>query len=330
VLAALWLTPALNCFSGAAVDPLSSWNDGPVKQAILDFVARVCDASSAEFVAPKERIAAFDDDGTLWPEQPVYFQAQFVIDRVKELAPTHPQWQIEHPFKELLAGDMASALGTGEKDIATLVVATHVGTTTEEFRDIVNRWISTARHPRFQRPYLDLTYEPMLELLQWLRGHGFKTYIVSGAGVDFLRPWVERTAGISPEQAVGSTIRLRYEMRGGAPVLVRLAQLDVVEDGPGKPAAIQKYIGRAPLIAFGNSDGDREMLEWTKAQPGARLAALIHHTDAVREWAYDRQSRVGRLDAALDEARADGWLVVDMKADWGQVFPFEGAARLNR
>jgi len=330
VAVALGVGVALVLRAVAAEDRLSSWNDGPAKRAIEDFVARVSDASSAEFVAPRDRIAVFDDNGTLWAEQPVYFQAQFAIDRVRELGPSHPQWRFEHPFQELLAADTASALGNRENDIATLVMATHAGLTTGEFRDIVNRWISMARHPRFQRPYTDLTYEPMLELLQLLRGHGFKTYIVAGGGVDFLRPWVEHTLGIPPEQALGSTIRLRYEMRRGTPVLVRLAQIDEIEDGPGKPAAIQKHIGHAPLIAFGNSDGDREMLEWTKAQPGPHLVALIHHTDAVREWAYDRRSRVGRLDAALDEAIADGWLVIDMKADWGQVFPFERATELNR
>jgi hypothetical protein len=303
---------------------LTSWNEGPTKRAILDFVARVCDAASPEFVAAQDRIAAFDNDGTLWAEQPMYVQAQFAIDRVKELAPSHPQWANEHPFKELLAGETATALRTGEKDVVTLVMATHAGMTTDDFHEIVSKWVATAQHPRFHRLYTELAYQPMLELLQWLRGHGFKTYIVSGGGVDFMRPWVERVYGIPPEQTVGSTIKLRYEMRDRRPVLVRLAQIDAVDDGPGKPAAIEKFIGRAPLIAFGNSDGDREMLEWTKAQPGPRFVALVHHTDAVREWAYDRKSPVGRLDAALDEALAKGWTVIDMKADWGRIFPFDG------
>jgi hypothetical protein len=326
-----WALPCCLAFCWAAfshgalaADPLPSWNADPTKEALLRFVAAVTQPQSPQFVNPAERIAVFDNDGTLWAEQPVYVQAEFAVERVKELAPQHPEWQAQEPFKALLAGDLGAVATGGEKAAAEIVMATHAGMTTEEFQSIVLRWITTARHPRFHRAYTELAYEPMLELLRYLRAKGFKTFVVSGGGVEFIRPWAERVYGVPPEQVVGSTIRLQYQLSdAGKPVLARLAQIDAINDGPEKPVGIQRAIGRRPILAFGNSDGDREMLEWTASGPGARFAALIHHTDASREWAYDRDSRVGKLDTALQEARNKGWLIVDMKTDWKRVFAFE-------
>ena len=305
----------------AQADSLPSWNDGPAKQAIAEFVRKSTTAGSSEFVAPEARIAVFDNDGTLWSEQPLYFQAQFALDRVKALAPQHPEWKTKEPFKSVLAGDVKAALATGDKGMAQLLAATHAGMTTDEFQKVVADWLATAQHPRWKRPYDQCIYQPMLELLQVLRANGFKTYIVSGGGVEFMRVWAEKAYGIPPEQVVGSSGKLRYELRSGTPVIAKLPQIDFVDDGPGKPVGIQKFIGRRPVLAFGNSDGDREMLEWVTAGAGARFAGLVHHTDAEREWAYDRKSAVGKLDKAWDEASQKGWTVVDMKADWKVVYP---------
>jgi phosphoglycolate phosphatase-like HAD superfamily hydrolase len=315
---ALSLVPAALTESA---DPLPSWNDGPEKKAVIDFVARVTRQGGADFVPAAERIATFDNDGTLWSEQPIYFQFAFALDRVKALAPRHPEWKTQQPFKAVLDNDLAALAASGEKGLAELMVATHAGMTTEEFERIVKDWLATARHPRFQRPYTELVYQPMLELLAYLRANGFKTYIVSGGGVEFMRPWAERTYGIPPEQVVGSSIKVKYEMRNGTPVLLRLPEVDFVDDKAGKPAGIHKFIGRRPIAAFGNSDGDLEMLRWTTAGTGPRLALIVRHTDAEREWAYDRQSHIGRLDKALDEAAARGWVVVDMKRSWNVIYP---------
>ena len=302
-----------------ALDPLPSWNDGDVKQQILEFVARVADPAGPDFVPEPERIATLDNDGTLWSEKPVYFQLLFAIDRVKELAPEHPEWKDKQPFKGVLEGDLASVAATGEHGLLELVMATHAGMTTAEFEEIVESWLASARHPERDRPYTELVYQPMLELLDYLRAHGFKTFITSGGGIEFMRPWVEEVYGIPPEQVVGSSVKVEFQERDGEPVLMRLPEIDFIDDKQGKPVGIHKFIGRRPIAAFGNSDGDLQMLQWTTAGAGARLGVIIHHTDAEREWAYDRESQVGRLDKALDEAREKGWTVVDMKRDWKTV-----------
>jgi phosphoglycolate phosphatase-like HAD superfamily hydrolase len=307
----------------AGRDPLPSWNDGAVKQAIVRFVAEATREGASTFIPPAERIATFDNDGTLWAEQPMYFQLFFVIDRVKALAPEHPEWKDTEPFKSILAGDVKGALAGGEKTVAALVVATHSGMTTDEFAKSVTAWLATARHPRFKRPYTECVYQPMLELLAYLREHGFKTFIVSGGGIDFMRPWTERVYGIPPEQVVGSSGLTRLALGDGAPVLLKEPKIEFVDDGPGKPVGIHRFIGRRPVFVFGNSDGDQQMLEWTAAGGGHRFMGLVRHTDAEREWAYDRRSPVGKLDKALDEASARKWTVVDMKRDWKRVFPFD-------
>jgi phosphoserine phosphatase len=323
-------TPPATAAAGAAqqpvavaVDPLPSWNEGAAKGALLAFVARVTREGDADYVPAPERIATFDNDGTLWSEQPIYTQLAFALDRVRDLAPQHPEWRSREPFKSVLAGDPKAALAGGEHAILELLAATHVGNTTEEFDAIVRQWIATAQHPRFGRPYIEVVYQPMLELLAYLRANGFKTFIVSGGGVDFMRPWTEDVYGVPPEQVVGSRAKLEYKMRNGVPVIERLAGVDLVDDKAGKPVGIQEQIGRRPIAAFGNSDGDFEMLEWTTSGPGPRLGMIIHHTDVTREWAYDRDSQIGTLARALDEAPKRGWVVVDMKQDWKVVYPFE-------
>jgi phosphoglycolate phosphatase-like HAD superfamily hydrolase len=305
------------------VDPLPSWNEGAAKQSVLDFVARVSDPASPDFVPAAERIATFDNDGTLWSEKPVYFQLLFAIDRVKAMAAEHPEWKDKQPFKGVLEGDLAAVAATGEHGLLELVMASHAGMTTAEFEEIVEEWLATARHPELDRPYTELVYQPMLEVLDYLRANGFKTFITSGGGIEFMRPWVEEVYGIPPEQVVGSSIKVEFEVRDGQPVLMRLPEIDFIDDKEGKPVGIHKFIGRRPVAAFGNSDGDFQMLEWTTAGEGARLGVIIHHTDAEREWAYDRDSHVGRLDRGLDEAAERGWLVVDMKTDWMTVFATE-------
>jgi phosphoserine phosphatase len=311
---------------GRADEPLPSWNDGPVKRALTAFVARVTTEGSPDFVPPADRIAAFDNDGTLWCEQPTYTQVAFAFARIGALAETHPDWKDKHPFRAVLEGDMKSVLAGTPRDRLELIAASHAGMTPEEFERIVAHWLATAQHPRFRRPYTELVYRPMLELLGYLRAHGFKTYVVSGGGVEFMRPWSERVYGIPPEQVIGSTIRTRYELRGGRPELIRLPEIEFIDDKAGKPEGIQRAVGRRPIAAFGNSDGDYEMLRWTTAGSGPRLGLIVHHTDAEREWAYDRHSPVGRLDRALDEAPSHGWVVADMKRDWKAIFP-PGPAR---
>ena len=301
-------------------EPLPSWNDGPTKDAIQRFVARVTDRNNSDFVPPGERIATFDNDGCLWSEKPVYFQLLFAMDRVKQLAPKHPKWKTQQPFKAALEGDNEKLAKSGMEGIAKLVMASHAGMTTDQFAKTVKQWLETARHPRFKRPYTELVFQPMLELLGYLREHEFKIYIVSGGGIEFLRVFAEETYGIPPEQVIGSSIKTKYESRDSGPVIVRLPEIDFIDDKEGKPLAINKFIGRRPIASFGNSDGDLQMLQWTAAGRGARFCLLVHHTDANREWAYDRNSHVGRLDQALDEATKHDWTVVDMKRDWSVIY----------
>jgi len=307
----------------AQTDALPSWNDGPAKTSITEFVARVTAQGGPDFIPVEQRIATFDNDGTLWCEQPMYVQLAFVLDRVKAMAPLHPEWKDKQPFKAVLEGDMKTLAESGERGMLELVLATHSGMTTDEFEKIVSEWLMTARHPRFKRPYTEIVYQPMLELLTYLRGNGFKTFIVSGGGIEFMRPWSERVYGVPPEQVVGSSIKTKFEMRDGRPTLFRVPEINFIDDGPGKPVGINEHVGRRAIAAFGNSDGDLEMLQWATMSGGVRLGLIVHHTDAEREYAYDRQSHFGKLDKALDAAVSNRWTLVDMKKDWKRVFAFE-------
>jgi len=306
-----------------AADPLPSWNDTAAKKTIVAFVEQVTREGTVGFVPVAERIATFDNDGTLWAEQPMYFQLLFALERVKTIAPQHPEWKDKEPFTSLLKGDVQGALAGGEPAIGQIVMSTHAGMTTAEFDQIVKNWVAGARHPVTKRLYTEMVYQPMLELLAYLRANGFKTFIVSGGGIEFMRPWTEKVYGIPPEQVVGSSVKTKFELRAEGPVLLRLPEVGFIDDKAGKPVGIQQHIGRRPIAAFGNSDGDLQMLEWTAAGAGPRLCLFVHHTDAEREFAYDRQSSVGRLDKGLDEAQAKGWTVVDMKNDWKVIYPFE-------
>jgi hypothetical protein len=306
----------------AQTDPLPSWNDTTPKKALLAFVDRVTKEGSPDFVPVAERIATFDNDGTLWVEQPMYVQMQYAFDRVKQLAPQHPEWKTAQSFKGVLEGDLKAVAATGEKGAVQLLMATHAGMTVEQFQQIVSDWMAGAIDPKFHKHYNECIYQPMVELLTYLRANGFKTYIVSGGGAEFIRPWALKAYGIPPEQVIGSSIKTKFQNTGGGPELIRLPEVNFIDDGPGKPVGINQYIGRRPIAAFGNSDGDQQMLEWTAAGAGPRFMLLIHHTDAEREYAYDRRSSVGRLDKALDEATAKGWTVVSMKDDWKQIFSF--------
>ena len=304
-------------------DPLPSWNEGAAKSAIVDFIGRVTAEKSASYVAPELRIATLDNDGTLWAEKPVPFQVAFAIDRVKALAPQHPDWAETQPYKGVLGGDTEAVVASGEKGLLDIMAATHAGMTSEEFSKIVDDWLRTARHARFDRPYTQLAYQPMLELLAYLRANGFKTFIVSGGGVEFMRTFAERVYGNPPEQVVGSSGVVKFEMgANGKPALIKEPKVEFIDDGPGKPVGVNRFIGRRPIFAFGNSDGDQQMLEWTAAGTGVRFMGLVHHTDAEREYAYARQ-KFNTLDKALDEASAKGWTVVDMKNDWRIIFPFD-------
>jgi phosphoglycolate phosphatase-like HAD superfamily hydrolase len=307
--------------AGATDDPLPSWNDGPAKTAIVEFVAAVTDKNGKDYVKPTERIATFDNDGTLWVEQPIYTQMTFISDRVKELAPQHPEWKTTQPFKAFLDGDMKTVAAAGKKGLLTAALATHTGMTAEQFTRRATMWIETARHPRFKRLYTDLVYQPQLELLTYLRENGFKTFIVSAGGIEFMRPWTERVYGIPPEQVVGSSVKTEFQMHDGKPVLVRTAAVNFIADKAGKPVGIYEHIGRRPILAFGNADADMEMIQYTLAGEGRRLGLFVHHTDGDREYAYDRQSHIGKLDKVLDQAAAKGWIIVDMKKDWKKVFP---------
>jgi len=307
-------------------DPLPSWREGASRKAVLDFVDRVTLQGGPDFVPAAERVAVFDNDGTLWSEKPVPFQVMFALDQVRALAPQHPQWQKLEPFASVLRGDMQGLAKSGEKGVLTVVAATHAGMTTDEFERSVTQWIASARHPQTGRPYTAMVYQPMLELLAYLRSKGFKTFIVSGGGVDFMRPWAEGVYGIPPEQVIGSAGKIRLEVQGGEPVLVKLPQIELTDDKEGKPVAIQSRIGRRPIAAFGNSDGDLQMLQWTMGGKGARFALFVHHDDAVRESAYDRQDKLQQFSKGWDEALAKGWAVVSMKDDWKTIYP-ESTAR---
>jgi phosphoglycolate phosphatase-like HAD superfamily hydrolase len=314
----------------AQADPLPSWSEGQAKTSIIDFVSRVATAGGPDFVPASERIATFDNDGTLWAEQPVYFQVAFALDQLKAMAPKHPEWRTMQPFQAAIENGFRLPDTVGNKDLLEIIAATHTGMTTEEFSKAVLDWTAAARHPRFDRPYTDLVYQPMLELMAYLRTNGFKTFIVSGGGIEFMRPWMEKVYGIPPEQVVGSSGAVKFEIgRNGRPVLLKLDKIEFIDDGPGKPAGINRFIGRRPIFAFGNSDGDLQMLQWTMAGSGAHFAGIVHHTDAIREFAYDRASHIGKLDRALDEGAAKGWTIVDMKRDWRRVFPFEESGAVN-
>lgn len=302
-------------------DPLPSWNDTAPKAAIVEFIQKVSRDGSPDFVPVPERIAVFDNDGTLWTEHPMYVQLAFALDRVKEEAPNHPEWATTQPFRAVLEGDTNTLVAFGDKGLMEIIVATHTGMTAEEFNKIASDWIATARDPRFGRPYTELVYQPMLELLAYLRANGFKNFIASGGGIEFMRPWTERVYGIPPEQVVGSSVKTKFEMNDGAPTLFRLPEINFIDDKAGKPAGINEHIGRRPIAAFGNSDGDLEMLQWTTlGANGARFGMIIHHTDADREYAYDRNTKFGRLDRTLVAASVNGWTVVDMKNDWKRIF----------
>lgn len=306
----------------AQAAPLASWHEGPAKASIVDFVAKVATPDGQDFVMANERIAVFDNDGTLWCEQPIYSQLAFALDQVKQLAPTHPEWQTQEPFKSVLSNDVSGLVRSGEQGIFKILAVTHAGMTTDEFNSAVINWTRTAHHPRYHRAYTELVYQPMLELLEFLRQNDFKIFVVSGGGIDFMRPWMEAVYGIPPERVVGSSGATKYVVGAdGKPALIKEAKIDFVDDGPGKPVGINKFIGRRPIFAFGNSDGDLEMLQWTAAGSGARFMGIVHHTDADREYAYDRKSSVGKLDKAWDEAMKERWTVVDMKQDWKLVFP---------
>ena len=306
----------------AASDPLPSWNEGPAKKAIVDFVTRTTRDSAAGFIPVADRIACFDNDGTLWSEQPVYFQLAFAFDRIKAIAPQHPEWKSKQPFKALLAGDMKTVMAGGEKALAEIMKATHTGMPTDEFEKSVTDWMTTATHPKTGKHYNDMIYQPMLELLKYLQSNGYKTFIVSGGGVDFIRPWAEQAYGIPPYQVIGSSVKAKYDVIDGKPVLTKLPEANFIDDKEGKPVGIYQYIGKRPVFAAGNSDGDYAMLQWTSTAPGyPRLGMIVHHTDGEREWAYDRASPIGKLEKGLDDAAKYNWLIVDMKNDWKAVYP---------
>lgn len=302
-------------------EPLPSWNDGESKKAIIAYVKKVTDSTSADYIPVNDRIATFDNDGTLWAEQPLYFQFFFMIDRIKALAPQHPEWKTKEPFKSVLEGDMKKALGSGEKGIGAMMAATLSGMTSHEFDKEVTDWANNAKHPQTQKKFTEMIYQPMLELMDYLRDNEFKTFIVSGGDIDFMRPWTEQVYNIPPQQVIGSSLKVKYEMKGDTPVIIRLPELNFIDDKAGKPVGIYQHIGKRPVFAAGNSDGDYEMLQWTTTGTGSRLGIIIHHTDSTREWAYDRNSHIGQLAKGLDDAPKYGWIVVDMKSDWKKVFP---------
>ena len=304
-------------------DPLPSWEDDSVKYRIIQFVVEVTDPDHENFVPEKDRVATFDNDGNLWSEQPLYFQMIFALDRIKEMAPDHPEWQNQQPYQAVLEDDMSAIMESGEHGILELVMATHAGMTVDEFKQTVRQWMATSRHPRFNQSYNSMIYQPMLELLNYLRDNQFKTYIVSGGGVDFMRAWVEEAYGIPPDQVVGSSGKTELVFEDGTPVVRKLPEIDFIDDKSGKPIGITKYIGKRPIFASGNSDGDLEMLQWTAAGAGPRFLLYLHHTDSVREWAYDRDSHIGRLDKGLDIALEQDWTVIDMAKDWKVIYPFE-------
>ena len=308
----------------ADTNPLPSWNDGSSKKAIIDFITKTTKEGGADFIPVIDRIACFDNDGTLWSEQPMYFQLAFAIDRVKAMAPEHPEWKTTPPFKALLEGDMKTVMTGGEKALFQIIMATHAGMTTDEFETSVKDWMATAKHPKTGRHYNEMIYQPMIELLNYLRANKYKTFIVSGGGVDFMRPWVEQAYGIPPDQVVGSSGKVKYDTLNGKPVLVKLPEVNFIDDKDGKPIGIHQYIGKRPVFTVGNSDGDYSMLQWASTAAGyPRFGMIVHHTDAEREWAYDRQSHIGKLDKGLDDAAKYDWTVVDMKNEWKKIYAFD-------
>lgn len=320
LLALSLITIAVNSFSQAS-EPLPSWVDSSNKQAVIDFVSSTTTENHSNYVPAHKRIAVFDNDGTLWSEQPLYFQAIYIFDRIKEIAPVHPEWQDTEPFASVLKGDYKAALSGGEHALMEMAMATHTGITSDEFSNSVSRWLANARHPDSGRPYTSMVYQPMLELLDYLRTNGYKVFIVSGGGIDFMRVFAEEAYGVPPEQVIGSSLKASYEIRNGTPVIVKLPELDFIDDKAGKPVGIHHHIGRRPIIAVGNSDGDFEMLEWTTSGDGPRLAMIVHHDDKDREWAYDRDSHIGRLVRGLDEGPQRGWRIISMKNDWRGIYP---------
>ena len=319
----LFFVSLIFIFSGSALaqDPLPAWNDGPSKKAIIRFVQETTKPGSSQFIPPEERIAVFDNDGTLWSEQPIYVQIAFTIDRIKALAAQNPQWRTQQPFKAVLENDIQAIKASGNKGLFQLIAATHAGMSTEAFQAIVSEWLKTARHPVTNRPYTEMVYQPMLELLAYLKSNGYINYIVSGGGTEFMRPWTQQAYGIPPERIIGSAIKSKFVNINDQYRIIGLPEIEWINDGPNKPLAIQHQIGRRPVIAFGNSDGDQDMLLWTTGAPGPRLGGVIHHTDGTREVAYDRQSAIGKLNTALDLAPKNNWLVVDMKKDWRTIYP---------
>jgi hypothetical protein len=321
IIIAVFLFTACNQKEQKDTDPLPSWNESPSKNAIIDFVEATTGSGSESFIPEKDRITVFDNDGTLWSEQPIYFQVAFAMDRVKEMSDDHPEWQTEQPFKALLEGDVKTALAGGEEALLEIIMSSHSGMTTKEFEQTVKDWINSAFHPKTGKLYKEMVYQPMLEVLNYLRENGFKTFIVSGGGIDFMRPWTEEVYGIPPDQVVGSSGKVKFEFINGQPVLLKLPEINFIDDKEGKPVGIHQFIGKKPIAAFGNSDGDLAMLQWTAAGEGKQLMVYIHHTDTEREWAYDRESHIGKLDKGLDEAHEKGWTVVDMKNDWKVIYP---------
>jgi len=319
----VWCCTPSDQSANASLDPLPSWNEGATKSAILDYVHEVTKGGSASFIPISERIATFDNDGNLWSEQPMYFQLYFAIDQVKAMADEHPEWRTMQPFKAVLDNDIDALLKSGEHGLLQIVMATHAGSTTEEFEQIVKDWMATSNHPRFNKKFNDLVYQPMLELLNYLRANDFKTFIVSGGGIEFMRPWSAEVYGIPTSQVVGSSIKTKFDYNNGKPRIKRLAELDFIDDKAGKPIGIHKHIGKKPVFASGNSDGDLQMLQWTDSNKYKSFQLYLHHTDADREWAYDRESHIGRLDKGLDEAIEKGWTVINMKNDWNTIYPFQ-------
>jgi hypothetical protein len=305
------------------IDPLPSWNEGAAKEAILKYVSDATKEGSANFIPVSERIATFDNDGNLWSEQPAYFQLFFAMDRIKALAPENPEWKTTQPYQSVLENDMVKLMSYGEHGLIQIVMATHGGNTVKEFEQIVKDWLATAKHPRFDRPYTDLVYQPMLELINYMKANNFKAFIVSGGGIEFMRPWVEGVYGIPKDQVIGSSIKTKYDYNDGNPVIRRLPELNFIDDKEGKPEGINQFIGRKPVFASGNSDGDLQMMRWADSNTYPSFQLYLHHTDSIREWAYDRDSHIGKLDKGLDEANEKGWTVIDMKKDWKVVYPFE-------
>lgn len=323
ILVSVFAACSSNIENTKIADPLPSWNEGETKAAIINYVLDVTNTDSENFINIPDRIATFDNDGNLWSEQPAYFQLFFVIDRIKMLADDHPEWKNTQPYKAVLENNMEELATHGEHGLIKLVLATHAGTTSAEFETLVKEWLANAKHPRFNKHYTELVYQPMLELINYLQENNFKTFIVSGGGIEFMRQWVEEAYGIPRDQVIGSSIKTEYDYNNGNPVIKRSAEIDFINDKEGKPEGINKFIGRKPVFSSGNSDGDLQMMRWAASNRLKSFMLYVHHTDSIREWAYDRKSKIGRLDKGLDEAKEQGWTVIDMKKDWKVIYPFE-------